>query len=126
MEPQKPSYDIDDFISECASEAPRVTVAYDAEMSAKNNFNLPTDKDLISFIGNGGLNPRKFKNSSPQRLELAGNRGKMVDAYHFRIGQKIGYIAFLFNEQQKKWRIKSFKNNTQQVSPKLRKMLGVK
>lgn len=126
LESQKPSYDINDFIIECASKVPKVTVADDAGISAKNTFNLPTDKDLISFIGNGGLNIRKFKNSRPQEKDLAGNKGKMVDAYHFRIGQKIGYIAFIFNEKQNKWRIKSFKNNTQQISPKLRKMLGVK
>lgn len=125
MESQKPSYDIDDLIIECASEVPKVTVAYDAGLSAKNNFNLPTDKDLITFIGNGGLNTRSFKNSRPQEKELAGNKGKIVDAYHFRVGQKIGYIAFIFNNKRQKWHIKSIKDDTKKISPKIRKMLGV-
>ena len=101
-----------------------MTVSYDAGEGARNNFNLPTDKDLISFIGNGGINTCNFKNSCTQRKELAGNKGKMIDAYHFRVGRKIGYIAFIFNDQKQKWHIKSLKNDTEQASLKLRKLLG--
>jgi len=126
LDSQTPSYKIEDFISECASKAPEVTVSHDAEQEAKNSFNLPTAKDLIAFIGNGGINTRKFKNSCPQRMELAGNKGKMVDAYHFRDGRKIGYIAFIFNDARKKWHIKSFKEEPEQASIALRKMLGGK
>ena len=125
MNSQKPSYNIADFISECASGSPEVTVSYDAGNEAKSKFNLPTDKDIISFIGNGGLNIRTFKNTESLRKDLAGNKGRMVDAYHFRSGRKIGYIAFIYNDEKKQWRIKSFKDDSARSSFNLKKLLGV-
>jgi len=123
---QIPSHNIEDFISECDSDCPKVTVSYDAEKTAKESLNLKTEKDLIGFIGNGGLSNRKFKNTAVQEKSLAGNKGKMIDAYHFKAGRKIFYIAIVYNEQQKKWRIKSLKDDTTLTSPKLRKQLGIK
>ena len=121
---KNPSYNILHFVEACSSEPPNVTFSHDAEQSAKKNFNIRSGKELIAFIGNGGLDNRRFKNTEPLRLDLAGNQGKMVDAYHFRDGKKYGYIAFIYNEQKNNWHIKSFKDDTKILNSKIKKLLG--
>jgi len=72
------------------------------------------------------LQNRNFKNTAAQEKDLAGNKGKMIDAYHFKAGRKILYIGIVYNDEQKMWRIKSLKDDTTLASPKLRKQLGTK
>ncbi len=126
MSSQKPSYQLADFESECASSNPRVTVSYDAAQLAKNRFNFRTPKLLISFIGNGGLRGCVFKNTAVQIKQLAGNQGKMIDAYHFKYGRSVIYIAFAYNDKKINWHIKSIKDDTETASIRLKKLLGVK
>lgn len=107
-----PTYDLGAFIEACA-QGSKVTVHYDARTGARVEFGLPTEKALLEFIGNDGLEDPEFEctriwgNNQNPSTEI------MVDSYRFRSGKKCGYIAFLFmpSPGSGRWRIKSFKRD---------------
>ncbi len=80
--------------------------------TAKSDFNLNTQKGVLEFIGNRGLESPCFINSKKWEKNPKPNHPIMVDAYNFYSGFIYGYIAFFYQPVTKKWIIKSFKKNS--------------
>ncbi len=82
-----------------------------ARADAKKHFSLNTQQDILDFIAARGLESLQHDNTDPLKFGHPKNIGKMVDAYEFKISDKIsrksGYIAFHLNFLDK-WVIKSF------------------
>jgi hypothetical protein len=104
------AYDINEFINACG-DPDKVTVAYDAKKGAEY-FKIYTEAALLAFINEGGLENLQHKNKEVWHLNPHKPPDIMVDAYNFHSGSKYGYIAFMFIPKTGKWRIKSFKQNT--------------
>ena len=80
----------------------------DAVLGARNQFGLNTKTELLTFIGNQGLQNLKYLNTEPWRLKPERIKGDVfIDAYNFYSNQKIGYIAFMKGANCK-YAIKSF------------------
>lgn len=75
--------------------------------SARADFGLYTQQDVLSFIGRGGLEGPTFREQRP----LERNPSEVVDSYNFHAGGKYGYLAFYYARVTRKWIIKSFKLN---------------
>jgi len=105
--PGGPAYDISLLIAACVAEKD-VVILGKAEDHARQHFKLQTKIEVVRFIGNGGLEKRKFINSLPYE-----NRpGLMADAWEFYSGETPGYLAFAFSTLTGKWLVKSFTRNT--------------
>lgn len=104
------TYSLDDFFDACSSPG-KVTVSYDAKEGARLGFNLLTEKSLLAFINDRGLENTTYINTRPWDLNPHKPPDIDVDSYSFYSGNKYGYIAFMFMTKTGKWRIKSFKKN---------------
>lgn len=104
-------YDFNEFIKNCSKKPTDTYVLKGAMATAKTDFNLRTQAQVLEFIGNNGLenpyllNVKQWENNPDPKTEIK------VDAYGFYSGEKHGYIAFFFQPTTGKWIIKSFKNN---------------
>ncbi|MFZ2171936.1 MAG: hypothetical protein WAW61_20130 [Methylococcaceae bacterium] len=104
------AYILNDLINACGG-IKQVVVLSNAQISAREDFGLTTQKDVIDFIYNDGLesphhiNTTTWKNNPNQSCLI------QVDAYSFYSGPKHGYMAFFFSPMTNKWLIKSFKLN---------------
>lgn len=105
------TYDICDLIAACKEEQNRVVVLQTAQSSARVDFKLQTNKAVIEFIANDGLESLDYINTKPWMNNPDKNCPIMVDAYSFYSGPAHGYMAFFFNSKTDKWLIKSFKHN---------------
>ena len=103
-----PHYDFQDFVRACG-ERGKVYVQKDARANAKHDFNLRTEREILEFILNDGLENMRFINSAPWGNNPDPSIPIEVDAYRFSSGTRHGYFAYLFNKHTKKWHIKSFK-----------------
>jgi len=113
MKANGPSYDLSDLINACARNKSGVRAIKGAVISARKDFNLKTEREIVDFIGAGGLQTPKFKNTDTwQNNPDPPPPIIMVDAYTFSSGSISGYIAFLFQKKTDKWIIKSFKLNS--------------
>jgi len=101
---KNPSYKFSDFKKACKDKN-KIAIHSNACKEACKYFNLRTEKDILNFIKNDGLENLLFFNTAPWKQKPT----IMVDAYEFTSGNKKGYIAFFFNTYTKKWNIKSFK-----------------
>lgn len=105
------AYDFDEFIKNCSKKPSNIYILRDAVGTAKTDFNLKTQAQILEFIGNDGLenpyllNVKQWEKNPDPKIEIK------VDAYGFYSGEKHGYIAFFFQPATEKWVIKSFKNN---------------
>ncbi len=106
-----PHYKLDDFIGDCAMGNSKAFVTSGAQLTAESDFNLPTQKQVLEFIGNGGLEKPAFINSEVWDKNPEPKQAIMIDAYSFYSGFLYGYIAFRFQPKTGKWAIKSFKKN---------------
>lgn len=108
---QEPEYELDDFVRDCTKNPPTVFVTHGAMLTARSDFNLNTQANVLEFIANGGLekptyiNKKEWENNPNKQVEI------MVDAYAFFSGLIYGYIAFVYVAKTKKWIIKSFKKH---------------
>lgn len=109
----EPTYQLKDLISDCVVGILKAYISKSAMETAKSDFNLNTQKEVLAFIGNGGLESPCLINS--KQWENNPNPGNpiMVDAYDFYSGSIYGYIAFFYQTTTKKWIIKSFKKNSE-------------
>ncbi|SNX59756.1 hypothetical protein SAMN06296273_1190 [Nitrosomonas ureae] len=115
-------YILDDFIKSC-NRSNEVIVLNSALKFAREDFNLSTNKAILEFIANEGLESPWYINTKPwENNPNKANFSIMVDAYSFYSGPKQGYLAFFYNQITKKWLIKSFKNNRDSV-PRTSKMI---
>lgn len=103
-----PHYDFQVFVRACG-EIRKVFVRPAAKDSAKQDFNLHTDREILDFILNKGLEQLDFFNTKPWENNRDPSDEILVDAYHVSSGPRYGYIAFLYIEKTEKWLIKSFK-----------------
>ena len=107
----KPQYNIDDFIHDCAIGISKVFVIRGAVQSAREDFNLNTQHQILKCIGDGGIQNKQFINCKP----WANNPDKtveiLVDAYAFYLGSIYAYLAFFYQPNTEKWIVKSFKKN---------------
>ena len=103
-----PHYKYYDFNNACANNSGDVIPIGTVLKNAADDFNLKTKSQLLDFISNNGLEDLSFVNTK----EWENNRDRtvpiMVDAYEFQTMHKLGYIAFMRNENTDKWIIKSF------------------
>lgn len=113
----KPSYSYDDFKRACGEDPKTVIPIGDTLKKASADFNLRTPVELKGFIYGGGLENLTFINSKDWENNPDPNHKIKVDAYEFMSLSKLGYIAFMRNENTGKWLIKSFhlsnKRNTE-------------
>ena len=103
---KKPCYNFSDFIKACKDKN-KIFIYAKAREEACKYFNLHTDKDILAFIINNGLEYLSFFNTKPWEQNPNKTTVIMVDAYEFISGNKRGYIAFFYNGYTKKWIIKS-------------------
>lgn len=96
---------------DCADGTSKIVVTRGAMETAKTDFKLMTQSNVLEFIANGGLekpsfiNKKEWKNNPDKSVVI------MVDAYAFFSGILYGYIAFIYITKTKKWLIKSFKKH---------------
>lgn len=106
-----PAYNYEDFISDCTKGIEKTFVTKRALLTAGTDFSLPTQQQVLNFIGNNGLEKPHYINSEVWDKNPEPKNVIMVDAYSFYSGLLYGYIAFIFQPKTKKWAIKSFKKN---------------
>lgn len=107
----KPSYILADFIKACGLGENHVFISEKARITAKADFNLNTQKQILDFIANGGIESPNLQNVKLWENNPDPDNPIWADAYDFFSGFQFGYIAFSFRPKIKKWNIKSFKNN---------------
>jgi hypothetical protein len=105
--PNKPTYNLDDFIMSCDNNPERIYMIGNALADAQNVFHLHTQPAVLKFIANNGLEKIKFINSKPWEKNPDPTVKIFVDAYEFMTGGILGYIAF-FRNKKGDWVIKSF------------------
>jgi len=103
-----PYYKYEVFKYACGNDMDNVIPINSVLKNAKETFNLFTKSNLLSFIYNNGLEDLTFVNTKSWEKNPNPNFDIKVDAYEFRSLHKLGYIAFMFNANTKKWIIKSF------------------
>jgi len=107
----EPEYKFDDFVNDCAVGTSKIFVSRGAMETARSDFKLATQNQVLEFIANGGLekptfiNKKEWENNNDDTVVI------MVDAYAFFSGIIYGYIAFVYITKTKKWLIKSFKKH---------------
>ena len=79
----------------------------DAKEDAKNYFNLNSEREVLDFIHNDGLEHVDFINKKP--FEKGNEPKPIVYAFKFRSLGIPGYVAFF--KGPKKWVLKSFKTD---------------
>jgi hypothetical protein len=103
---KNPSYKFSNFKKAC-KDRNKIAIHSIARKEACKFFNLCTEKAILNFIKNDGLENLLFLNTKP--WEQNPNKTTiMVDAYEFTSGNKKGYIAYIYNKNTNKWFIKSF------------------
>jgi len=105
-----PSYNFLGFKKACRKKnRNNVFILPEALKGADKYFNLRTKNQILDFIYNNGIENRFFYNTAPWEKNPNRNKQIMVDAYEFESGNKRGYLAFMYNNFNNKWIIKSFK-----------------
>jgi hypothetical protein len=104
--PNKPAYNLEDFITCCDKKPDEIQMFDDAIKDAQYIFHLYTRNDVLAFIANNGLEKITFINTKPWEKN-PDPTDIFVDAYEFITGGILGYIAF-FTNKKGKWVIKSF------------------
>jgi len=103
-----PYYKFGDFKKACGEDKNSVVPIGAVQKDAEDIFNLRTKTQLLEFISNNGLEDLEFQNEKIWDKNPNKSNPIRVDAYEFRSMFKLGYIAFMYNSQTKKWIIKSF------------------
>ncbi len=107
------TYDFEEFKRACSQKnVTNVVCIGDVLDDADKQFNLDDKTKVFQFIANDGLEDLRFINR--KELEKSPFQQKVdVDAYHFRTGGILGYIAFYKSPITNKWIIKSFHQSDQ-------------
>lgn len=105
-DPRLPYYSLDEFLTAC-EEPSSVVVMKKAQIDAEKDFKLRSQKEMLAFIANGGLENLRFVNAKIWENNPQPERPIMVDSYEFEAFFILGYIAF-FKSITGAWVIKSF------------------
>ena len=92
----------------CQDSPKHVFVWKPAVADAERLLKLVGDKQIIDFIGNGGLENPTVVNKPPFLDRNGNDLGMTIHAYKFASNLIQMYIAFFYNEKQVKWNLKSF------------------
>lgn len=101
-------YKNNDFINACSNDPKNVIPIGNVLRDASEDFNLRTKSNLLKFISNNGLEDLQFINTKNWEKNPNKSNPIKVDAYEFRTMDRLGYIAFFYNDKTNKWIIKSF------------------
>ena len=104
-----PAYDLGVFVGACRKAA-SVFVAGGAMETARRDFGLNSQPEVVAFIGNGGLEHPVHANTAPWQNNPDPSDPILVDSYNFYSGSRYGYMAF-FRAPSANWVVKSFKAN---------------
>lgn len=100
-------YDFQKFLRACRKKRNVIVQPRPIE-DGRRDFQLSTKEQILNFIGNRGWEIIEEESSG----ELSNNPYPaieiIVDAYVFRSGEKIGYLAFFQSPLTSEWVIKSF------------------
>jgi len=105
-------YRYTDFKNACENDRDNVIPINNVPENARNDFNLNTKSQLLDFIQCDGLENLTFVNTKDWENNPNKNKPIKVDAYEFTSMYKLGYIAFMHNDETNKWLIKSFHLST--------------
>ncbi|MCK5355252.1 MAG: hypothetical protein KAJ63_09050 [Methyloprofundus sp.] len=123
-----PAYNLIDLIHACNEQGQVVLIGNSAN-SARDDFGLITQKDVLEFIANNGMESPSHINTKHWERNPQPTKPIMVDAYSFYSGSKHGYLAFFFSHTNK-WLIKSFKCNADKtprnISPMQKQLVEIK
>lgn len=96
-----PHYKINDFIGDCAMGTSKAFVTVGAQITAEADFNLPTQKHVLEFIANSGLEKPKLINSEVWDKNPEPSNVIMIDAYSFYSGfLRLYSISFSTNNKK--------------------------
>jgi hypothetical protein len=121
-----------EFENACKSTPNRVFLINNVLDDADRYYKLKTEKALLGFIANGGLEGRSFDKKKPWENNFTKNKPLFVYAYFFLTNKIPGYIAIIKNVHSNNWFIKSFhppKHQPKEITTKLAgplKALGLK
>lgn len=89
-----------------------VEIWRDAKVDARTVFRLASETEILAFIAGGGLEQPQYLSTEDLLLNRDPKNPIAVVSYAFVTGRKCGYIAFFRSAVEKRWTIKSFKENT--------------
>jgi hypothetical protein len=107
----KPFYDLELFLQACQNGVTAVYIRPKAIETAKADFHLETQSEILSFLSGDGFESPTFKNSKILEKGNDADGETVTDAYNFFSGPDYGYLSFYKTKKGKKWIIKSFKRN---------------
>lgn len=103
-----PAYNHQDFVSCCKTGKGNIVVPNRVVDDAARDFSLRSKKEILDFIGNGGLGNCKLDLCRPYEEWKGKGPAPMVDSYRFQSGPKFGYLAY-YRGPDGAWILKSFK-----------------
>ena len=86
-------------------------------------FGFSSQVDVIKFLAAFASEEEsgaRYMRTNPLEKDFGGAKGSPVHSYHFSIGRHSVYVAFFFHPVLKAWKIKSFKENDDEVVKPLR------
>jgi hypothetical protein len=102
-----------DFVGACGSAERTVFVLPGASSTARSDFGLNTEGDILGFVANGGLESPKHIRTALWEKNPHPDQPVSINSFGFFSGTKFGYIAFGFVPKTRKWILKSLKKNEQ-------------
>lgn len=97
-----------EFKKACKLTPEKVFPINDVLDDANRYYKLKTEKALIEFIANDGLEGRSFVNKKEWKNNFTKHKPLYAYAYLFRTNIISGYIAIVKNIHHNNWFIKSF------------------
>lgn len=105
--------DILELINMCDKNPENVSLSNRAVSDGHRDFNLASEAEIKTFIGDGNLEDLVFKTCAPSDKIP----GVIITPYIFRTGTKFGYVAYHYKANDKsKIHIKSFHKD--EMNPK--------
>ena len=100
-----PYYKIDKLKEACRK---RNVVFIGSSVTDATYFGFIGKEAVCSYLVSSMFKPTEFVNSKPWENNPDPDHEIIVDAYHFMVEGKTGYLAFFYNDRTQKWIIKSF------------------
>jgi hypothetical protein len=104
-----------EFVDTCAENPGKIHLWLDVVKDAGKYFNLHTEGELISFIGNKGLLEVRFLEKKPLDVNKRKDVEIIVFSFEFKAIKKFGYLAIYRALVNNHFVIKSFHLSHQQT-----------
>jgi len=105
-DPRLPYYSLQEFLAACGKPSGAI-ISGQAQADANTDFKLRSQKEILAFITDGGLEKLEFINWKKWENNPRPEKPIMADGYTFMAFSIRGYIAFL-KTSTGCWMIKSF------------------